>query len=94
MTRLVTPNPLPVSTIVVPSCTAASAIAGFPITIVSAARESLTILAWFMVTSIPSPACETSVEAASSSAAAPAMRKEVLDAAIAILQAEDVFNER
>jgi hypothetical protein len=47
-----------------------------------------------MVTSIPSPAYEASVEAASSSAAAPAMRKEVLDAAIAILQAEEVFNER
>lgn len=55
---LVTPKPLPVSTIVEASCTAASAMAELPMTTVSAARGNFTILALFMVTSIPTSALE------------------------------------
>src|SRR3954470_23737448 len=89
-TRLVTPKPFPVSTIVEASWTEASAIAGLPTTIVSAGRENFTLFGWFMVTSIPAPALAGAVKLAA--ARSTAIRIDDLGTAIKALHAGGLFN--
>jgi hypothetical protein len=62
-----------------------------PITIVSATRESFTILAWFITTSMPEPASAAIDDVAARNAARPSDR---LSFAIAALQIKEVFNGR